>query len=193
MTWKPPWSTWPFGARKGGIILDPKRMSSELERHDPALCERNSSADRAGSGYSRPDVYTDSQTMAWIMDTYSMMKATPFREWSPASRFRWRLARTLGSPPLAGLMYVVEEACKLKKIPLRGASVAVQGFGNRGCHGARLLLRKKQNCGAQRYSRRRHQSPRHRSDKSAALQERSGNRGGHARRFAHLQRRIYSP
>jgi glutamate dehydrogenase/leucine dehydrogenase len=90
-----------------------------------------------------PDVYTDAQTMAWIMDTYSMMRGHTVPgvvTGKPIS-----IGGSLGRAEAAaqGLVHVVEEACKMKKISLRGATVAIQGFGNAGATAARLLAGKK--------------------------------------------------
>ncbi len=90
-----------------------------------------------------PDVYTDAQTMAWMMDTYSMMvghTVTSVVTGKPVS-----VGGSLGRPEATarGLVYVIEEACKVKKISLRGASVAIQGFGNAGATVARLLADRK--------------------------------------------------
>src|SRR5262249_58987414 len=90
-----------------------------------------------------PDVYTDAQTMAWIMDTYSMMvghTVTGVVTGKPVS-VGGSMGR--GEATAQGMVYVVEEACKVKKIPLRGATVAIQGFGNAGATAARLLAEKK--------------------------------------------------
>ena len=82
-----------------------------------------------GLGHDRdipaPDVYTNSQTMAWIMDTYSMMKGHTIPgvvTGKPIS-----IGGSLGRAEATarGLVFVVEEACKLKKIALRGATIAV--------------------------------------------------------------------
>jgi glutamate dehydrogenase/leucine dehydrogenase len=90
-----------------------------------------------------PDVYTDSQTMAWIMDTYSMMKGHTIPGVVTGKPISIGGSLGRGEATARGLVFVVEEACKLKKIPLRGASVAVQGFGNAGATAARLLFEKK--------------------------------------------------
>src|SRR5947209_6854958 len=90
-----------------------------------------------------PDVYTDAQTMAWIMDTYSMTvgRATPgIVTGKPVS-----IGGSEGRSDATGrgCLYVVEEACKVKKISLRGATIAIQGFGNVGSAVARLFAEKK--------------------------------------------------
>jgi glutamate dehydrogenase (NAD(P)+) len=144
MTWKTATVNIPFGGGKGGVICDPKRMSkSELER----MTRRYASEIFPIIGPERdipaPDVYTDSQTMAWIMDTYSMTKG------------RTSLGVVTGKPisiggsegrneaTARGCLVAVEEACKVKKMSLRGATVAIQGFGNAGSIAARLFAEKK--------------------------------------------------
>jgi glutamate dehydrogenase/leucine dehydrogenase len=144
MTWKTAVVNVPFGGAKGGVICDPKRMSkSELERMTRRYSSEILPLIGPDQDIPAPDVYTDSQTMAWIMDTYSMMKGHTIPgvvTGKPIS-----IGGSLGRSEATarGLVYVVEEACKLKKIPLRGASVAIQGFGNAGATAARLLFEKK--------------------------------------------------
>jgi len=144
MTWKTAVVNVPFGGAKGGIICDPKRMSkSELERMTRRFASEILPLIGPDQDIPAPDVYTDSQTMAWIMDTYSMMKGHTIPgvvTGKPIS-----IGGSLGRAEATarGLVYVVEEACRLKKIPLRGASVAIQGFGNAGATAARLLFEKK--------------------------------------------------
>ena len=75
MTWKTAVVNVPFGGAKGGIICDPKRMSkSELERMTRRFASEILPLIGPDQDIPAPDVYTDSQTMAWIMDTYSMMR-----------------------------------------------------------------------------------------------------------------------
>ena len=90
-----------------------------------------------------PDVYTDAQTMAWIMDTYSMTKG-----YSTLGVVTGKPVSIGGSEgrkeaTARGVLVVVEEACKVKKMSFRGASVAIQGFGNVGSLVARLFAEKK--------------------------------------------------
>src|SRR5215467_12029893 len=81
--------------------------------------------------------------VAWIMDTYSMMMGhtVPGVVTGKPISIGGSLGRAEATA--RGLLYVVEEACKLKKIPLRGATVAIQGFGNAGATAARLFVEKK--------------------------------------------------
>jgi len=90
-----------------------------------------------------PDVYTDAQTMAWMMDTYSMMVG--HAEPGVVTGKPVALGGSEGRSDATGrgCLFVVEEACKVKKLSLRGASVAIQGYGNVGASVARLFAEKK--------------------------------------------------
>ena len=144
MTWKTALVNVPFGGAKGGVICDPKRMSkSELERLTRRYASEILPLIGPDQDIPAPDVYTDAQTMAWIMDTYSMMvgHTVPGVVTGKPISIGGSLGR--GEATAQGLVYVVEEACKVKKISLRGATVAIQGFGNAGATAARLLADKK--------------------------------------------------
>src|SRR6201997_3789354 len=144
MTWKTAVVNVPFGGAKGGVICDPKRMSKgELERLTRRFASEILPLIGPDQDIPAPDVYTDSQTMAWIMDTYSMMRGhtVPGVVTGKPISIGGSLGRAEATAQ--GLVYVVEEACKLKKIPLRGATVAIQGFGNAGATAARLFAEKK--------------------------------------------------
>src|SRR6187399_946347 len=139
MTWKTAVVNVPFGGAKGGIICDPKRMSkSELERMTRRFASEILPLIGPDQDIPAPDVYTDAQTMAWIMDTYSMMvgHTVPGVVTGKPISIGGSLGRAEATA--RGLVYVVEEACKLKKIPLRGATVAILGFGNAGATAARI-------------------------------------------------------
>jgi glutamate dehydrogenase (NAD(P)+) len=144
MTWKTATVNIPYGGGKGGVICDPKRMSKgELER----MTRRYASEIFPIIGPERdipaPDVYTDSQTMAWIMDTYSMTVGHTSLGVVTGKPISLGGSEGRGEATARGCMFVIEEACKAKKISLRGATVAVQGFGNAGAIAARLLSEKK--------------------------------------------------
>src|SRR5437773_10725176 len=144
MTWKTATVNVPFGGAKGGIICDPKRMSkSELERMTRRFASEILPLIGPDQDIPAPDVYTDSQTMAWIMDTYSMMVGHTVPGVVTGKPIAIGGSQGRAEATARGLVFVVEEACKLKKIPLRGATVAVQGFGNAGATAARLLAEKK--------------------------------------------------
>jgi glutamate dehydrogenase (NAD(P)+) len=144
MTWKTATVNLPYGGAKGGIICDPKRMSKgELERMTRRYAAEIQPIIGPEVDIPAPDVYTDSQTMAWIMDTYAMTvgHAAPGVVTGKPVSIGGSEGRTDATG--RGVLYVVEEACKVKKINLRGASVAIQGFGNVGSAVARLFAEKK--------------------------------------------------
>jgi len=133
MTWKTAVVNVPFGGAKGGIICDPKRMSkSELERMTRRFASEILPLIGPDQDIPAPDVYTDSQTMAWIMDTYSMMVGHTVPGVVTGKPISVGGSVGRAEATARGLVFVVEEACKLKKISLRGATVAIQGFGNAG-------------------------------------------------------------
>jgi glutamate dehydrogenase (NAD(P)+) len=144
MTWKTATVNLPYGGAKGGIVCDPKRMSKgELERMTRRYAAEIQPIIGPEVDIPAPDVYTDAQTMAWIMDTYSVTvgHATPGVVTGKPVSIGGSEGRTDATG--RGVLYVVEEACKVKKINLRGATVAIQGFGNVGSAVARLFAEKK--------------------------------------------------
>ena len=140
MTWKCAVVNIPFGGAKGGITCDPKHMSTaELER----MTRRYTSAILPLIGPERdipaPDVYTNPQTMAWIMDTYSMTKGYSIPGVVTGKPIC--LGGSLGRNEATGrgVFYTIECACDFRGMQLKGARVAVQGFGNAGSIAAQLL------------------------------------------------------
>lgn len=140
MTWKCAVVNIPFGGGKGGVTCDPKHMSrGELER----MTRRYTSAILPIIGPEQdipaPDVYTNPQTMAWIMDTFSMNKGYSVPgvvTGKPIS-----LGGSLGRNEATGrgVFYTVESACERLKMRIEGARIAVQGFGNAGSVAAQLF------------------------------------------------------
>jgi glutamate dehydrogenase/leucine dehydrogenase len=144
MTWKTATVNIPYGGAKGGIICDPKRMSKgELERMTRRYASEILPIIGPEKDIPAPDVYTDSQTMAWIMDTYSMTVGYSALGVVTGKPISLGGSEGRGEATARGCMFVIEEACKAKKISLRGATVAIQGFGNAGAIAARLLSEKK--------------------------------------------------
>ncbi len=140
MTWKCAVVNIPFGGGKGGVTCNPKEMSQvEIER----LSRRYASAILPLIGPAQdipaPDVYTNSQIMAWIMDTYSMTKGYPIPGVVTGKPIA--LGGSLGRNEATGrgVYYTVESSCQHLKIPMKGARVVVQGFGNAGSIAAQLL------------------------------------------------------
>ena len=143
MTWKCATVNIPYGGAKGGVICDPKKMSAgEKER----LTRRYTSEILPIIGPERdipaPDVYTDAQTMAWIMDTYS--STLGYSSLGVVTGKPVELGGTKGRHEATGrgVMYTIEEACRFLKMPLKDIRVAVQGFGNVGHIAAQMLFDK---------------------------------------------------
>src|ERR1035437_2307064 len=140
MTWKCAVVNIPFGGAKGGVTCDPKHMShGELER----MTRRYTSAILPLIGPERdipaPDVYTNSQTMAWIMDTFSMTKGYPVPGVVTGKPIC--LGGSLGRNEATGrgVFYTVLSSCEQLGIPVKEARVVLQGFGNAGSIAAYLL------------------------------------------------------
>ena len=130
----------PYGGGKGGVICDPREFSeAELERVSRAFME--SIADIVGPerDIPAPDVYTTPQIMGWMMDTYSRLRG----HYSPGVITGKPLivGGSLGrnAATAQGCVYTIECAMADKDLPIEGATVAIQGFGNAGRISARLL------------------------------------------------------
>ncbi len=140
MTWKCAVVNIPFGGAKGGVICNPKEMSkSELERMTRRYTDEISILIGPQSDIPAPDVYTDSQTMAWIMDTYSMRRGYSVPSVVTGKPLSLGGSEGRDEATSRGLMYCVREAFTVNKIDPNTATVAVQGFGNVGWNAARLL------------------------------------------------------
>lgn len=139
MTWKCATVGIPYGGGKGGVICDPKRMSkSELERLTRRYAFEIAPIIGPDRDIPAPDVYTDEQTMAWIMDTISMVRG--HTELGVVTGKPVSLGGSLGrnEATARGCLYALRAACRVKGIDLKGARVAVHGFGNAGANIARL-------------------------------------------------------
>jgi glutamate dehydrogenase/leucine dehydrogenase len=144
MTWKTATVNIPYGGAKGGVICDPKRMTRpELERLTRRYTAEILPLIGPEIDIPAPDVYTDSQTMAWMMDTYSTMVGHSVPGVATGKPVALGGSEGRADAAARGLLFVVEEACKVKKISLRGASVAIQGYGSVGASVARLFAEKK--------------------------------------------------
>ncbi|HZP18086.1 MAG TPA: Glu/Leu/Phe/Val dehydrogenase [Terriglobales bacterium] len=140
MTWKCATVNIPFGGAKGGIVCDPHRLShGELERLTRRYAYEIMPIIGPDKDIPAPDVYTDSQTMAWIMDTYSMAHGAnaPGVVTGKPTFLGGSFGRNEATA--RGCMFCVRSACEVMGISLEHATVAVQGFGNAGAIAARLL------------------------------------------------------
>jgi glutamate dehydrogenase/leucine dehydrogenase len=140
MTWKTAVVGLPLGGAKGGIRCNPKEMSkAELERLTRGYVRAIAKFIGPQIDVPAPDVYTDAQTMAWIMDEYSEIVGYP--AFGVVTGKPLSVGGSCGRSEATsrGLMYTVIEAAKYLGINLGDATVAVQGYGNVGYHAARLL------------------------------------------------------
>lgn len=140
MTWKCAVVDIPYGGAKGGVCCNPKKMSKgELER----LTRRYTSLLLDFIGPYRdvpaPDVYTDAQTMAWIMDTYSQFKGYSVPECVTGKPIAVGGSEGRAEATSLGVAICVREAARILNLKLKGATVAVQGYGNVGWNVAKLV------------------------------------------------------
>ncbi|WIG61975.1 MAG: Glu/Leu/Phe/Val dehydrogenase [Ktedonobacterales bacterium] len=140
MTWKCAVVNIPFGGAKGGVIVDPHDLTiGELERMTRRYATEIASVIGPESDIPAPDVNTNPQVMAWIMDTYSMHHG-------------YSIPAVVTGKPLAvggsegrmeatgrGVAITTREACHALGMPFEGARVVIQGFGNVGSISARIL------------------------------------------------------
>ncbi|MGC8784429.1 MAG: Glu/Leu/Phe/Val family dehydrogenase [Armatimonadota bacterium] len=140
MTWKCAVVNIPYGGAKGGVMCDPKKLSlKELERLTRRYATEISVIIGPESDIPAPDVGTDPQVMAWIMDTYSMHKG-------------YTVPAVVTGKPIAvggsegrieatgrGLVMVANRCSQMLNIPLQGARVVIQGFGNVGSTAAKFF------------------------------------------------------
>lgn len=139
MTWKCALMNLPFGGAKGGVVVDPKGLSNrELERLTRRYATEISVLMGPESDIPAPDMGTNQQVMAWIMDTYSMHRgfSVPAVVTGKPVEIGGSLGRTEATG--RGVAVTMREALRLKGISPDGATVAVQGFGNVGSVAARL-------------------------------------------------------
>ncbi len=142
MTWKCAVVNLPYGGAKGGVICDPKHMSKgELERLTRRFASEISPIIGPEMDVPAPDVYTDSQTMAWIMDTYSMERGYSVPGVVTGKPLSIGGSEGRGEATGRGVMYVVREAAKDLKLDVKKATVAIQGFGNAGSVAGNLIQR----------------------------------------------------
>jgi len=140
MTWKCAVAGIPFGGGKGGVICDPTKMSRrELEALTRRYIAEIIDAIGPEKDVPAPDVNTNEQVMAWVMDTYSMhvgMTTTAVVTGKPIE-----LGGSLGRREATGrgVMIATREAAKHLGIDIKRATIAVQGFGNVGSVSAHLL------------------------------------------------------
>jgi glutamate dehydrogenase (NAD(P)+) len=140
MAWKTAVVGIPFGGAKGGVICDPKKMSpAELERLTRRYATEISIIIGPRSDIPAPDVNTNSQVMAWIMDTYSMHEGFSSPAVVTGKPLSIGGSEGRNDATATGVLFVTRQAAKRIGMPLQGARVSIQGFGNAGSIAARLF------------------------------------------------------
>jgi glutamate dehydrogenase (NAD(P)+) len=140
MTWKCAVVGIPYGGAKGGVVCDPKTMSAQqletLTRRYTTEIELLIGPDR---DIPAPDVNTNAQTMAWIMDTYSMHHGYTALAVVTGKPLSIGGSEGRNEATARGAVYTIIEAAKHLGMDLENARVVVQGFGNAGSFSAKLM------------------------------------------------------
>jgi glutamate dehydrogenase (NAD(P)+) len=140
MTWKCAVVNIPFGGAKGGVICDPKTMSQgELERMTRRYTAEIIEFLGPEKDVPAPDVNTNEQTMAWIMDTYSMHMRQTVTAVVTGKPLTIGGSRGRREATGRGIALVCDEALKYLSLPRDGCRVIIQGFGNVGSNAAQLM------------------------------------------------------
>jgi glutamate dehydrogenase (NAD(P)+) len=139
MTWKTAVVNLPFGGAKGGITVDPAGLSTkELERLTRKFVDQIQDIIGPTRDIPAPDVNTNPQVMAWIMDQYSK-----YHGHSPAVVTGKPIdlygSRGREAATGRGLLHIAREIARDVGLPVKGTRFAIQGFGNVGSHAARLI------------------------------------------------------
>ncbi|OVE34284.1 glutamate dehydrogenase [Priestia aryabhattai] len=130
----------PYGGGKGGIICDPRNMSSgELERLSRGYVRAISQIVGPTKDIPAPDVYTNSQIMAWMMDEYSRLREFDSPGFITGKPIVLGGSQGRETATARGVTICIEEALKKKGIDLKGARIVVQGFGNAGSFLAKFM------------------------------------------------------
>lgn len=140
MTWKCALAGLPYGGAKGGVTVAPKRLSpAELQRLTRRYAAEIFPLIGPDKDVPAPDVGTDAQVMAWMMDTYSQQVgyAVPGVVTGKPLSIGGSLGREEATG--RGVVYVTQEVLRHLKLSINNATVAIQGFGNVGSHTARIM------------------------------------------------------
>jgi glutamate dehydrogenase (NAD(P)+) len=141
MTWKCAVVNIPFGGAKGGVICDPKKLSqSELERITRRYTSELIDSIGPEKDILAPDMNTNDQTMAWIMDTYSMHMGHTVTSVVTGKPLNVGGSRGRIEATGRGVQTICDESMRYLEIPVDGCRVIIQGFGNVGSNAALLLM-----------------------------------------------------
>ena len=141
MTWKCAVVNIPFGGAKGGVICDPKNMSQgELERMTRRYTSEIIDSIGPEKDILAPDLNTNEQTMAWIMDTYSMHKGHTVTSVVTGKPLNIGGSHGRLEATGRGVMLACDESLRYLNMAIDGCRVVIQGFGNVGSNAARLMM-----------------------------------------------------
>lgn len=130
----------PFGGGKGGVACDPRRLSlGELERISRGYVRAISQISGPSKDIPGPDVFTNSQVMAWMMDEYSKLHRFDSPGFISGKPLVLGGSEGRETASAYGIAICVEEAARLKGVRLKGSRVIIQGFGNAGSYLAKYL------------------------------------------------------
>lgn len=130
----------PYGGGKGGIVCDPRQMSiHEVERLSRGYVRAISQIVGPTKDIPAPDVFTNSQIMAWMMDEYSMMDAFNSPGFITGKPIVLGGSQGRDRSTALGVVIAIEEAAKLRGKHIKDARVVIQGFGNAGSFLAKFL------------------------------------------------------
>ena len=130
----------PFGGGKGGIICNPRTLSfGELERLSRGYVRSISQIVGPTKDIPAPDMYTNSQIMAWMMDEYSRLRKFDSPGFITGKPLILGGSEGREEAGALGAAICIEEAAKIQGLPLKGARVIVQGFGNAGSYIAKFM------------------------------------------------------
>lgn len=130
----------PYGGGKGGIICDPREMSfRELERLSRGYVRAISQLVGPTKDIPAPDVFTNSQIMAWMMDEYSRIREFDSPGFITGKPIALGGSHGRETATAKGVTICIREAAKRRNIDVKGARVVVQGFGNAGSYLAKFM------------------------------------------------------
>lgn len=139
MTWKTSVVDIPLGGGKGGVVCNPKEMTeTEKERLARAYVRAVGKTLGVTKDVPAPDVYTTPQIMAWMMDEYETLTGEHHPGVITGKPIPLGGSQGRGDATARGGIYAVRDAAKALNIDLKGAPMAVQGFGNAGQHAAKI-------------------------------------------------------
>jgi len=140
MTWKCAVADIPYGGGKGGVICDPKKLSTrELELLSRGWVRAVQQIVGVDKDIPAPDVYTTPQIMAWMVDELSVIRGHNEPGFITGKPLALGGSEGRGDATAKGGMYALREAAKAIKLNLKGATVAIQGYGNAGNFAHKLV------------------------------------------------------